>query len=479
MNAEGSRAPVGRGLSARLLIITVACVLIGEILIYLPSIVHFWQTYLEQRIAAAHLATLAPAASHDGIDIALADELLIHSGTVAITLRDPEPRLMLGELPMVDKVYRLSKASPLDLALNTLETLHYRGQRFIRVIGDAPMLSGTEIDIVLADAHLWSEMVAYSQRILLTSLLLSAVVAALLFVSLQHLIVRPLGQVASRLTAFRQHPEDESLAAPASNRPDEIGILEREMLQMQNDLRQALAGKARLATLGEAVSRISHDLRNSLSSALLVSDRLERSDDPSVRKATPRLVGALERAIRLCDATLDHARNRPRPLQITSVNLRGLVDEVVADIAAPRAGLDLVINIDPAWILAVDRDGMHRVLTNIVRNAVRAMPAGGRLAVTATVSPEGRSGSDSRGNGVTIAVDDTGDGVPARILDQLFKPFASGDIENGTGLGLANSREIVRRHGGEVRLAATGAEGSRFEIHLPARAVRRVAGGDS
>ncbi|MEZ5823819.1 MAG: hypothetical protein R3C97_03460 [Geminicoccaceae bacterium] len=166
MSAGGRRAPIGRGLSARILAITVTCVLVGEVLIYLPSIARFWQTYLEERIAAAHLATLAPAASRDGIELALADELLIHSGTVAITVRDPEPRLMLGELPMVDKVYRLSEASPLDLVLNAFETLHNGGKRFIRVFGDAPMAAGAEVDIVLADAHLWSEMIAYSQRIL-------------------------------------------------------------------------------------------------------------------------------------------------------------------------------------------------------------------------------------------------------------------------------------------------------------------------
>ena len=75
-------------------------------------------------------------------------------------------------------------------------------------------------------------------------------------------------------------------------------------------------------------------------------------------------------------------------------------------------------------------------------------------------------------------LEDNDDEMSIRVR-YYFRDDEFGDIENGTGLGLANSREIVRRHGGEVRLAATGAEGSRFEIHLPARAVRRVAGGDS
>ncbi|MEZ5823818.1 MAG: HAMP domain-containing sensor histidine kinase [Geminicoccaceae bacterium] len=297
-----------------------------------------------------------------------------------------------------------------------------------------------------------------------------------MFISLQRLIVRPLAQVANRLTEFRRHPEDEAPAPLAGDRPDEIGILEREMLQMQSELRQALVGKARLAALGEAVSRINHDLRNSLSSALLVSDRLERSDDPAVRDATPRLVRALERAIRLCEATLDHARNRPQALRISPVNLRELVEEVTADMAAPRAGLDIRLDIDPAWMLDVDRDEIHRVLTNLVRNAVRAMAEGGTLTVAAGSRPTGRGGEGGRHDGVVIGVGDTGHGVPTHMIGQLFEPFSTGDAENGTGLGLANSREIVRRHGGDVRLASTGATGSLFEIHLPGRTVRRSGG---
>ncbi|MCB9945802.1 MAG: HAMP domain-containing histidine kinase [Geminicoccaceae bacterium] len=470
MPLNGNRVRLGRGLSARVLGIAVSCVLLGEVLIYLPSIARFWQTYLEERIAAAHLAALVPSVIDHDIDIGVVDDLLIYSGTVTIVVRDPESQLMLGELPVVDRTYWLSETSAFDLVLNAFETLYSRGRRFIRVIGNAPMKSGTEVDIVLADAHLYSEMVAYSRRVLFVSLLLSAIVASLLFVSLQRVIIQPLGQIARQLTEFRRHPEDSSVTATPRGRSDEIGVVERELIEMQQDLRQALAGKARLAALGEAVSRINHDLRNSLSSALLVSDRLERSDDPSVRDATPRLVRALERAIRLCEATLSHARNRPQPLRLAPVPLAELVREVVADVVLPYPGIEVNIDVSAGTMLRVDRDEMHRMLTNLVRNAIQAMADGGRIAVRAAMATDGGFRSlGGRGHGIVIAVEDSGRGISGRMTDQLFEPFASGG--QGAGLGLAIAREIARRHGGDVRLASTGAEGTCFEIILPQRAV--------
>ena len=273
-NAAGARQsakpPMGRGLSARILGIAVLCLLVGEVLIFVPSIARFWQSYLKTRVAAAHLAVLAPSQLGTKPDMELADALLLHSGTLAIIVRDPQPNLMLGETPMVDKTYWLSRNSPFELIFNAFETLYFQGGRVIRVVDDAPMESGVEIEIVLAEGHLWTEMTAYAKRILWLSLVLSAIVASLLFWRLQRLIVKPLAGIAAQLTAFRRHPEDASIEPPLSGRSDEIGLVEYEMHEMQHDLRQALGHKVRLAALGEAVSKINHDLRNILSSALLV-----------------------------------------------------------------------------------------------------------------------------------------------------------------------------------------------------------------
>jgi signal transduction histidine kinase len=76
---------------------------------------------------------------------------------------------------------------------------------------------------------------------------------------------------------------------------------------------------------------------------------------------------------------------------------------------------------------------------------------------------------------VTILISDTGAGLPAAVKERLFQPFASGTPSAGTGLGLAISREIARAHGGELRLLATGVDGTTFSLSLPAAAARAAA----
>jgi hypothetical protein len=117
-----------RSLSARLLVLTIAFVLLGEVLIYVPSIARFRKGYLDERIAAAHLATLSlEAAGEAGIGRALEIELLSHAGVLSVTLREPAPELMLGKLPPVQKVLDLRAGGPLTLIGEAFETLRHGG----------------------------------------------------------------------------------------------------------------------------------------------------------------------------------------------------------------------------------------------------------------------------------------------------------------------------------------------------------------
>ena len=109
---------------------------------------------------------------------------------------------------------------------------------------------------------------------------------------------------------------------------DEIGLVQTEISRMQRALRAALAHKTRLAALGTAVSKINHDLRNILASAMVVSDRLDQSQDPEVRHVTPRLLEALDRAARLCSATLNFTRVEATDPRKTRFALAPLIDEV-------------------------------------------------------------------------------------------------------------------------------------------------------
>ncbi len=459
----GHRPPPGRGLTAKILILSVAFVLLGEILIYVPSIARFRLVYFQERLAAAHLATLAlDEESAANVDMPLEDALLQHSGALAITLYRPDANLMLGREEDVQAMYDLATSTPIDHIIGAFETLSYRGNRLVRVYGPAPQESGTRVDIILAEAPLYVAMIDYSSRILLLSVFLSLFIAFLLFLSLRLMIVRPLARITEELAMFRNHPEDGSLDPAESTRLDEIGIVDRELLRMRKGLRQALRQRTRLAALGAAVGKISHDLRNILSSAMLVSDRLERSEDPKVREVTPRLIESLDRAVALSKQTLDFAKSRPFDIKPAEVQLAELIDHVNRSADGSHAHVTIEASIDEAIRVRIDRDQMFRALLNLVRNAVEAVgDAQGRVSVSAR----------TRLRSLSILVEDTGPGIPDHVKDNLFEPFGRTTKEDGTGLGLAIAREIVRAHGGDIRVLKTGPTGTSFAVTLPRRAI--------
>ena len=457
------RAALGRGLSAKILAVTVLVLLIGEILIFVPSIARFRETYLFEQIARAHLTTLALKEGGIGVpSIILEDALLYHTGALAITISDPNPTLMLGKVGIVDRTYDLGHANSIELILHAFEALWYRGERTIQVIGPAPIEAGTNVTIVVPEAPMWVAMVAYAWRIVGLSLVLSVIVASLVFFSLQRMIVRPLANIAEELTRFRASPEDASLEGTPSRRQDEIGIVDRELHEMQHDLRQALAQKTRLAALGEAVSKINHDLRNMLSSAVLVSDRLELSDDPEIRKTGERLFRMLDRATRLCQATLDFARSKPVTPRSRDFSLYELVEEVTNPLNNETKSIIVDNKIDRNLTLHADRDQIYRVFNNLVRNADHAMPEGGHLRFEASQRQKGD---------LVMKITDSGDGVPVSSRQRLFEPFAVTASPNGSGLGLAICREIMRSHGGDISLGETGNGGTTFDLVLPAHAL--------
>jgi signal transduction histidine kinase len=451
-----------RSLSARLLVLTIGFVLLGEILIYVPSIARFRAVYLDERIAAAHLATLSLEAAGDtGIDRELEDELLSHAGVLSVTLREPAAELMLGRLPPVENVVDLRASNPMAMIGAAFDTLRHGGDRTIRVIGPSPQRPAVLVDISLHERALWNAMVNYSWRILSLSIVISLITAVLVYAALQLMMVRPLRRVTDSVIAFRRRPEDASTGLPPSQRGDEIGLVQTELSRMQEGLRVALAQKTRLAALGGAVSKINHDLRNLLANAMLLSDRLEQSRDPEVRHVAPRLVEAMDRAARLCSETLNFARAEVVEPRKTRFPLAPLIDEVGLAVVGPdQSGLHWRNEARPDLMLHADRDQLFRVLMNLGRNAAQALADGGGLiSVSAWQS----------GDDVVIELADTGEGIPNAAQAHLFEAFSGSARQGGTGLGLPIAREIMRAHGGDVELAHTGAEGTVFRLTLPCR----------
>ena len=147
------RTALSRSLSAKILLLTVACVLIGEVLIYVPSIARFRLDFLQERIAAAHLAmlNLSPRLALQ-LDMDTIDALLGHAGVLAIAVRSAGGGdLILGEFAPVDAVFNLHDRSWTTLIYDAFQTLACRGDRLIRVVGPAPQEAGTDVSIIMPE----------------------------------------------------------------------------------------------------------------------------------------------------------------------------------------------------------------------------------------------------------------------------------------------------------------------------------------
>ena len=329
----------GRGLSARVLLLTILFVMLSEVMIYAPSIARFRITWLEEKLNMGHLAILTLEATPDYmIDPELEVRLLNHVGVRLIALRSADGKnLMLrGPTPplLVQATIDLADRGYLQAIRDGIDTLRQSRNRVLRVKGFSPRSADVVVDMVLDEWPLRQAMIAYSWRILGLSVVISLTTAALVFAALQWLIVRPMRRLTGGMVAFRRDPEEMPPAFGTTQRGDEIGLAEREFAEMQDKVRQALIQKARLAALGTAVTKINHDLRGILATARLVTDRLAESDNPEVKRAAPALLRALDRAVDLCSDTLNFTREGPPKPVLAPVVLRELADEVGESLAA-------------------------------------------------------------------------------------------------------------------------------------------------
>ncbi|HEX9770848.1 MAG TPA: HAMP domain-containing sensor histidine kinase, partial [Kiloniellales bacterium] len=377
--------------------------------------------------------------------------------TVALT-KPGVGKLMLMDMPPdhIHATYDLREAGFFTLIRDAFAVLWGEPMRVIRVLGPPPKDDRLLVEVVLDETPLRQEMLAFSQRILALSLVISLFTAALVYLSLHWLMVRPMRRISDSMSAFREDPEDASRVIRPSDRNDEIGFAEHELAAMQEGIRGALQQKTRLAALGIAVTKINHDLRNILATAQLVSDRLERSDDPEVKRVTPTLMTAIDRAVSLCGETLDFTREGMPNLKLSRFDLCDLAADVAGDLPGEVNGEPVWHNLlDRELEIEADREQLYRVLSNLGQNAIQA--GASRVEVTAE-RVDGR---------LRVRVSDNGPGLPPRARANLFQPFTGSARAGGTGLGLAIARDLVRAHGGEIRLEHSTAEGTSFCLELP------------
>ncbi len=419
----------------------------------------FRLNYLQAKIADAHLAILALEATPDNmVSQELTVELLGHVGAYGIILHKSSSTLMLdaGGAPRIDATYDLRKAGFLELISDAMMTLGEKENRILRVLDVSPKDARVTVEVILDEAPMRAAMWNYGIRILQLSIIISLITAALLYLALQWLLVTPLRRLTASMMAFREDPEDASRVIVPTSRADEVGLAQRELASMQETVRQALRHNARLAALGTAVTKINHDLRNILSTARLMSDSLAGSEVPEVKRVTPALLAAIDRAVALCTRTLSFTREGAPPLRRTRFALAGLVEELV-EVVEPKGeeGARLVNKVPATLMVEADREQLFRVMLNLARNAIEA----GARHVVVSAQPEIEA--------TVVEVADDGPGLPPKARDNLFRPFAGSARPGGTGLGLAIAREIMRAHGGDITLCDSSAAGTAFCLRLP------------
>lgn len=455
-----------KSLSGRFLVLTAVFVMLAEVLIFVPSVARFREDFLMSRLERAQIAALALLANED-ISAELQEELLLNAGVFNIVLRRDAARQLVLSSPLpqpVSATFDLRNASALVLIRDALARLTNPEPQVIRVIGVPSRMAGLLIEVTLETEPLRMAMLDYGFRILMLSLVISVITAGLLYLAVRALLVRPISRVVGHMQSYAAAPEDARRVIVPSAGVTELREAEEALKSLQTQLTGALKQRERLAQLGGAVARVSHDLRNILTTAQLFTDRIETSDDPKVQRMAPKLVGSISRAVHLCESTLAFGRAEEPAARLERFALAPLVEEVIeSERMAIEADADIQFasDIPDGQNVRADREQLYRVLTNLLRNARQAIAdAGKRGAIDV-------SARESNGTCI-ITVADTGPGLPPKARENLFRPFQGAASRGGSGLGLSIAQELVRGHGGDLTLERSNATGTVFSICLPA-----------
>jgi signal transduction histidine kinase len=465
----------GIGLAARVLVLIIIFVMVAEIAIFIPSVASFRNGWLATRLSAAYTAALVLEAAPEGLTSdSLKNALLDAVGAKMIVLKTKDIRRLLAVNdipPEIDEMEDLRRFSMFGSIAAAYRALTAEPGRILDVRAAAP--AGAEfIEIAMDERPLQAAMREYSANIFMLSLAISLFVALLAALALNWMVLAPMRRLTSNVIAFAAAPEDRSRIITPSGSTHEIGEAEHALAAMETSLARELREKKRLAELGLAVAKINHDLRNMLTPAQLLSDRLIQATDPIVSRNATKLVATLDRAIRFCQATLTYGRLTEETPRLALVDLQPIAGEAVeAAVAGARTSIEGRNTMAAPLMAMADAEQMFRVFNNLCRNAAEALdqagPAGHHAAAISVTG-------ERKGERIVLRVCDTGPGLPAQARRNLFVAFQGSARPGGTGLGLTIAADLVRGHGGTIRAVDTDPNGdwpgACFEIDLPALA---------
>jgi len=465
--AQEKRFRVFRGLSAKLLLLTVIFIMLAEVLIFVPSVANFRNVWLRTHLDTAEAASIVYLDSRDFMLSETAGLRLLDT-TLAITIavRNEGASQMIAAANKPQNILEhidLDNSNAFGSIRSAFAMLVMHPESEYRVFGSTKT-DGAVIELVQKVKYIQSAMWVYARNILFLSLLISIFAAGLVYLALYRLIVLPIIRISSNMDDFSKAPENASLIYSPTNRGDEIGIAENRLSSFQHDLQNTLRQKQRLADLGLAVSKINHDLRNILASAQLFSDRLSALPDPTVQRFAPKLLRTIDRAVDYTKSVIDYGKALESPPQKRSLFLHNVVEDVAELLGLEsHSNLNWDNSVDTDLTAIADPEQLFRVLMNLCRNAQQAMTDGdiGERAMSLTVK------AAKHNEMLEIRVEDNGPGIPEHVREKIFNAFQGSTKAGGTGLGLSIAFELVKAHGGNLEVESTGSQGTVFLVTIP------------
>lgn len=461
---------ISRRLSSKLLLLTIGFVLLAELLLFIPSAALFRQNWLEDRAQQAGLLAQALTGVPDyQASQTLTDQFMSDTDVMVMAAkRDGMTELVLGAPSEIT-----GAVIPIDLRergrfpslLAPFQDLFSDKTDSLRVFAASPVAGQDSLELIIPRYKLRWAMRDYVVNIFWLSIFIAVVTGSLIFWVMSAMIIRPIQQLAEDMTVFRDNPEHRQMQRGKTKRHDEIGQLQREFVDLKQSLRAAFRQRERLAGLGMSVAKINHDLRNVLTSALLISDRLSMNPDPTMSEMGERLTRTVERGISLTDDVLSYSKAESADPQIQDVRIAFTIGEAAADVIAQFPGTRFRNTVPTDLMVRTDPDHAYRIFHNLFRNASQAMAAAESSNRVLKVGAE--IGEDS----VELRISDTGPGLPNRARENLFQAFSGGQAHSAntksTGLGLSISKELAKAQGGDLELLSSDDTGTSFTLRLP------------
>ncbi|MBV5339440.1 MAG: HAMP domain-containing protein [Deltaproteobacteria bacterium] len=346
------------------------------------------------------------------------------------------------------------------------------------------------VDIVVSLDVLRSDLTSYRNGIILLTLVLIILLGASLTFFTMRLVNHPVNELLRHTERLAQGQLDCELT-PTSN--DELGDLMRAFQLMTNNLRQArtdleewgrtleekvqerseqlkrmqmqLVHTEKLASLGELVAGIAHEINNPLSGILIFSSLVAKDVrlDPALKTDIETISAEAQRCAGIVKGLLEFARDYQPQMLVCDIN-QVLVDSLrLVECQTVFQNVTIVRELDNNLPeIMADQNHLKQVFINIFINAGQAMQEmkQGELQIVTTPS-------DDPAGGVVIRISDSGGGVPKEQLGKLFDPFFTTKGTGGTGLGLSVSYGIVQAHGGTITAESAPGKGTTFIIRLP------------